>query len=937
MSVLPDAPVLGLPHLARELEALHRDRHRTRRSCVFGLLDGAGTSVTARIGDEQVAFRVREVRSELELRLQLDEDRGDDVVYVVPFARRLPRDLASHFAKGSLWWPRAEHQLPRRFGARSASPRFLGSRLAKLVRHEGGRDYVTTTSSPAATIDLDEAWLMFLQAHVGSEGALTASTLLQGALLDDATRGPRLLTLLEKVPDARAELEATLTRALGSAASIVLGGWLDGRADLVAAAALVGEAVRETLGATGSNDRKFVLGVVEAGIQATPGHPLKRLLSTTEGPSTEALSQALLALAALLPLTWATFTKRRPQDAVALLGLASQLFSTEDARALATSSDRLPFVFAARKKRLGELLVSQAETPSSSTLAAILAQGLATLRHERSTESLAELVGMAQRLSAFLLLDAPALSEEPAAEVAALARFQVEHGAFVDWARHALRGQDGGDLMPGVVAVLARADAVVDGLHARFARAYARLVVHKGGRKNLKSVVAIEEALATGALHVLASQPDVRFLVLCMDGMSWANLVELWQRPQSHLSSFTPLVPCSSSGDVPTPVVAMVPTVTSVSRTALFLGRELAAGESLDTTKDGDRLTRHPSLSTSTEPPTLWMKKDLVAPAGQLHADLRKLIAGKAAVVGVVVNAIDDQLKGSAQLRAALSVSAIPVLSALLDAAEVAGRAVVLCSDHGNVPAQRFGTTVPVAKGADGGARWRWLPEGHSPRADEVVVPGGALPQPPGMSGAAVALDETVTYGAQRHAGEHGGLTLSEAIAPFLVLAPAAVVGDLVDERKLFRLARVTAPPWWSGQTSTTPTTPTKPMLVAQPIASTPTGELFPELSPAVDVVSAVLGSKLFKAMSEGKKREDVDKVRRGLVALVQGGGRLGRDAFAKAVGVTLPSRIPGYVGTMAGFLNVEQESVVVMDARQTLVELDVALLTRLFVDEKKQ
>jgi hypothetical protein len=921
---LPDAPALGLAHVARELEDLHRDKHRTRRSCIFGVLDGAPgdpqTTVSATIEGSKVPFRVREVHSELELRLCLDSDTSENVVYLVPFARRLPRDLASHFARGSVWWPRAEHQLPRRFGARNATPRLLSSQLARLVRHDGSRDYAATTSNVAGSVDLDEAWLLFLQTHLGTvPGQLTGARLFELVLLDGEKRGAKTAALLEKQPEARQELLQTVGRVAGVAGPVLVSAWLDDRADMLGAAALVGEATRTTLLAAGSGERKTLLTILEVAFKSTPGHPLRAVL---EGGTTDLLAQVLLALGGFVPLTWPVLRRDRPTVAQTLLKRAEDLLVTEEAKSFAVDSHRLPFVFDRRQLQMVAALMAHASAPDASSMTAVKTAATALLRHEWCSEHLQGVIHNAERLSSFLLRSTPQASDDPSVEVSSLARYQVDDGGWADWVRQDLRGHDAGSLRSGVLAILDKADSVVDTLHARFGTAYARLVDHKGERKNLGQVTLIEDALQGGGLSVLGQHPDVRFLILCMDGMSWANLAELWQRPNSRLTHFVPLVPTSSSTDRPAPVVAVVPTITNLSRTALFLGRELKPGESTDTGKDGERLASNLSGFQLAQPPTLWLKRDLVAPAGDLNADLKKLITSPDLVVGVVVNAIDDHLKGAAQLRVELTVAAIPVLHALLDVAETAGRAVLLCSDHGNMSSQRFGATAAAAKGAEGGARWRWLLDGEVPRPSEVIVPCGALKPPVPGARPAIPCDEKTTYGAQRHAGEHGGLSLSEAIAPMLLLAPAAVVGSLVEERKLFQRARFEAPSWWSGEVDPVQADAKTPSRAPQD------GDLFP-----VDLVGKVIASKLFRLMCEGKKKDDIEKVRRGLALLVDAGGRMGRDAFAKGLSMTLTSRVPGFVGTMASFLNVDQEAVVQMDPRQTMVELDVALLERIFVE----
>jgi hypothetical protein len=80
-----DVPMLALPHVGKELEILHREKHRTHRSAIFGALADSTTEgeTTAHIDGAPVRFHVRQVGSELELRLRLTEDERDDVAYLI--------------------------------------------------------------------------------------------------------------------------------------------------------------------------------------------------------------------------------------------------------------------------------------------------------------------------------------------------------------------------------------------------------------------------------------------------------------------------------------------------------------------------------------------------------------------------------------------------------------------------------------------------------------------------------------------------------------------------------------------------------------------------------------------------------------------------------------------------------------------------------------
>src|SRR5262245_27134328 len=139
-----EAPALSLDQIKTELELLHRDKRRVRRSALFARLaepesDSATIDVTTHAGT--VSFRISHTSGELDLRCKLAREQDERTVYIVPFAARLPRDLEAVIAGGRVWWPQDEWLLPRRFGARSGTPRLLGSKLRRIAQRDGTRTY----------------------------------------------------------------------------------------------------------------------------------------------------------------------------------------------------------------------------------------------------------------------------------------------------------------------------------------------------------------------------------------------------------------------------------------------------------------------------------------------------------------------------------------------------------------------------------------------------------------------------------------------------------------------------------------------------------------------------------------------------------------------------------------------------------------------------
>ena len=249
MSGEGEAPLLPLSHLIRELADLHLRRHRTLRSAIFARLgdQAEGATITTTVRGAPQPFRVVVAEGELDLRDKLarEGEGGSPVVYVIPFARQLPRDIEASLAGGRLTIPAIESLLPRRFGARSAGPRLLGSRLRLVAQADGARIYA---SGEAASVDLDEAWLLLLRDRLSHKAAIeTEAQLFAAVLLDRDQRGPELATLLDGVSGARDELGEALGLRLGGSAPRIAGAWLDGSAVELLAAALVGEATRVIL------------------------------------------------------------------------------------------------------------------------------------------------------------------------------------------------------------------------------------------------------------------------------------------------------------------------------------------------------------------------------------------------------------------------------------------------------------------------------------------------------------------------------------------------------------------------------------------------------------------------------------------------------------------------------------------------------------------
>ena len=144
-----------------------------------------------------------------------------------------------------------------------------------------------------------------------------------------------------------------------------------------------------------------------------------------------------------------------------------------------------------------------------------------------------------------------------------------------------------------------------------------------------------------------------------------------------------------------------------------------------------------------------------------LAADVRREIgSAHRKIVGVVINAVDDNLLKGGQIDMRWSRDEIKVLPALLHEARMARRLVVLVSDHGHVL-----DCQTQARPGEGGERWR-VASGE-PAADELLIQGPRV----AVEGHRLIApwSERVRYGMMKN-GYHGGLTPQEMVVPIIVL-----------------------------------------------------------------------------------------------------------------------------------------------------------------------
>ena len=466
----------------------------------------------------------------------------------------------------------------------------------------------------------------------------------------------------------------------------------------------------------------------------------------------------------------------RPDAPPAHLDRAQQLLTDAAVGSLAVLSDQLSAGFDQRLAALGAALTRRNLAQAEHVLAWLAAHRLAPIRRRQ----------MSTASAAVRILRRSGASAAESGAVGGFAdavRAYAADGAWVDEARRLLND---GDQPAEIGAAYSQLCQDIDGERRAFDRRFASLLADWSvGEPSPHDGLAPLEHLLTDVVAPVALAAPVLFVVC--DGMSLAVGNELLRDLRTE--SWVPAAPIGAAR-WPTGV-ALLPTVTEVSRTSLFCGRRVEGGQP----EERAGFAAHPALraaSAAARPPVLFHKGQLVGPNGwALADDVRAIVADAGQrVVGVVINAVDDHLNRGQQVQVEWGLETMRPLRWLLDAALEAGRVVVVTADHGHVIHGEGAILRPA--GADQGERWRTAPPVAA--EDEIEIAGPRV-----LKGGRVVLpaDERIRYGGHKH-GYHGGATPQE------VLVPVAVVARVLPPGWEYRPLAV--PTWWSGAPEAVPT-----------------------------------------------------------------------------------------------------------------------------------
>lgn len=945
---MEDPPHLTSTDVANELQRIYEQRRALGRESPRHLFAFFGRGVEERLRlDDAGEVEVVPVRSELELRAQLPPlgEHERRIAYLLPFTRDVPLDVAGRFHRdGKVVRIGPEARIRRLFGgvvhieqAVSQSP------LVAMLLASGTTETFPTS---AMALDLEAMWSAWLARRVelpSSAGVIEREALIAWAARD--ARGPSFLADLPELQ--RAEVERALEAHLASRGPefvAVFRAWRRGagrdalelalvlealaRSELTHARIFVRESVRTVLGVDGEADAARVGGALGAAAVGA----LRRF----EQSVSDSIVRATL----------------RGADARA---------THPEIRELLADDPRLPVGWTKRLERLGAALRAGAAAPSVASVRTAF-EALRALESHRMfrdpgtdaspvqrAEAAARLLGwLAERRDAQMSTGATTISDAEA-----LGRWYAEEGGYVDWARHTARGRNDDVLGQGIAAVLAAADAARADLDARFVRSLRSYVQAQRASSSILPLDRVTERLGA---KFLEENPDRRLLILLVDGMGWAQAVEiLLSLEEQHVG---PIAWNTSkrgrvgegTAAIHNTVFAALPTVTEVSRSSFFEGAPIAPGAPVDAQRDDERFARNKAMRKffdGVAVPKLLLRAELTDGSGNVANEARAAVRDpKDRVVAVVINAIDTSLKGDPQVGTKWTSETIKPLWPLLEAARDAGRSVLIVSDHGHVPSDLF---QPSTRKPDAGARMRpWRGEADTLTEWEAVFQGAGVWHPKGSQGVVLVTDDRHRYSTGPHAGEHGGATLAEVVVPCLFLgfdesAPA------LDADPELRVRRFHQPDFWHfdirepvtrkpivAPPSQLPLLTEVPLvLVKPPPAVSKAAPPAPKADePTLEPIALALrDSEILKAvLGKASARTQVVDV---VSFLAARGGVASEEAFAKALAIQT-RRVSQVVVTLQESLNLDSFPVLSHDRQGGEIRLDLELLIQQFQLERR-
>lgn len=930
-----DLPELSLRDIKEALAEVRGRERQGRRFFAFHGRYALGAAEEIHLDDGE-RFMVVPIKSELDLRDRLPVLGAVTLptAFIVPWTGEIPVDIAGRFSRdGHIKRIGKESRLKRLLNATSLGDRIVGSPLAEhLLAHPSELDGTTGIGGIVTFEALFDRWLK-ARFGIDTTGGLALDLLLGWAAVD--ARASDVEPLEAAHPALITAIEDHLRGSLGEAGVVVWKAWRGKRGRGILELAVLFEA----------------LASHEEG-PAFTWRGMQRLELGVQDDNAVRLVAIQLGGAVGRALRW---VDQQPGLVRAILASAEAKVTAADVRALLIDSKRLSIAWKLRLDALGSALESGASKPSVGTLEnAVKARALLeshvffadpeqasiTRRAERAVQLLAWLSGQPG--------PSPS-SDTPYRDAEVLGRWYVEEGGFVDLARRDARGASADAFGKGVQAIVEAVDAVRSEQDRRFAVSLAGWI--DAGRP-ASQVLPIDMAVERVALRFLEGEATRKLLVLLMDGMAWAQAVTILTSLGDWAVPWGPIAWHASAngrfGPATRPIVfAQLPTVTEVSRAAFFAGKPTLPGVTQTTADDPKRWLANKAVGKVEAEgivPRLMLRGEGHTSSGVASAEALTLVRDPSRrLVAIVINAIDASLKGDTQQRHDWTADSIGSLTQLLDAAREAGRAVLLASDHGHVPGDLLkskGTFV------GSGARWRPWTEASDPVSDgEVGFHGGGVWAPKGAHGVVLLADDRARYGGGAHAGEHGGASLAEVVAPCILIAPDDG-RDVHDAHQ--KVTSLHVPAWWNLEVETTldsspvdailprrplrkPKSPPQEQLALGALASTPVTPLPSQTTPkpsAIAKQSPLEKNEVFVARCTNS--EERLRVLAAVQYLVERNDNAHVDAFCAALGE--PAwRATGLIRKLQEVLNVDGYEAITHDLKAKQVRLQRAVLEAQF------
>lgn len=853
------------------------------------LIDGVEHLVLPCISDLQVR----------EALLEAETANSPAVLLCAMGDEALGEDVINRLAKRRVFSPQVREMVAELF---SVSPTRIDPRVLKSkVLMNALLDRVPTEGyAPVAsgTLDVQTAWLTLLGRVIGE----TVETPSLTKLLEWSLSPDKLRSLSELEPQLKAAFIDWFVRSKGESMRFMMAAIESGfGADLVPMGAALGlvfdpkhhrNAEHQT--ARGRLERFFQDREIDAESARAWFRAADAILSQMRDESENLIRRSLL---------------NRLDELLSRLGLSDS----------AWISNHSPLGLEQRYQQAGQALRQTLASKGSSGLDEVRGAITMIRRHllgEADTERLSR-VEMACRLIRWLQTTEMRGSKDA---FDAMVVDYHRNGGFIDWARNRLKETDESpEVQKAYDAILKRVEERAENFEEAFAL---QLQDWTRSEHQSKRFTLIENVLGE-VVTPLAKQQAVLLLVL--DGMSVAVFRQLLQDILRH--DWTEIV--HEEAGLPRPVLATLPSITSISRRALFLGR---LDPATNGTEDGE-FKKNDLLfqgSGSQVRPQLFKMGDLADEGnGGIAAGVRNAIADKKCrVVSVVLNAIDDHLDSGKQVDFVWTRNTIRGLRDLLRQSADAERLVILTSDHGHV--LDFGTKQ-VASAKDGrGDRFR-AADGHLENG-ELLFEGSRVHKGTGSHRITMACAAGIRYGNGKR-GYHGGANPQEMVVPLAILSDVrSSVPDGWREVPSYQ------PEWWRIDASESAPTPTAKAKTEKAVEGL---DLFEQATAKAgagpDWIAALLMCPIYKEQSKlavrgAPENELMSKLLTGLDAR---GGTAVKQALAQELGMP-PFRVDGLIQNVSRILNVDGYEVIAFDRTSDTVTLNVGLLQTQFDLKKK-